>query len=195
MIRRVGVTRGKRLSLTTAERLARAEAARVVPTTGRIWYLVGAGGKDPEASHCGSRAASDGRLVADCVGFALWAYGVDRYHENGRGVMTWFNQNSIYAEALNLVGHAAKCWRFCEPYVGCLALIRGPIAGDSRVGHIGMVTGIDMTTPDGWLVTHCSPSNHRRVGQGIAETPIRPETFGKAGRPRTRPIYFVEGCW
>lgn len=167
--------RGKVLNLTTEERLERARRACREPG---IMYKVAMGGKDPTAPHCATIV--NGLYLSDCVGFALWAYGRDRLDASS----TWWNQNSIYNDALK----TRKAWRFCSPYAGCLALIRGPVPAengkpaDKRIGHIGMLTDVEQ-----WLVAHCSPSNHKRVGHSLAETPMRPQTFGK-----TRPIYFVE---
>jgi hypothetical protein len=183
--------RGLDLRLSAADTLRRCGmACQVSPDrTDRIMYFVGQGGKNPTAPDCRSYRPGCKVPEADCVGFALWALGKDRYEPPH-----WWNQNFIYQSATNSA--QASRWRFCDPYAGCLALIRGPIPAkrdpktgevlvpaDKRVGHVGIVT----LAQDGKavLVTHCSPSNHRRVGQGIAETTMA-QAFG------AREVYYVE---
>lgn len=189
--------RGKVLALTPAEVVARARSLCVVPSdpASRIYYSSKTGrngGADPEAITCASlwRDKADGGrlwLTSDCVGLAMWAYGCDRYQPP-----LWVNQNALYREAT-----AGRGWRFCDPYPGCLALIRGPIPGDKRVGHMAVVTEIRHATLNGdqqlesngayaTHVVHCSGSGKRRHGQAIGEDPI-----GLA-MGTSRPVYFVE---
>lgn len=171
------MTRGADLRLDPLTVVARAIGACAVPAdkSRRVMYFVGQGGKDPAAPSCASHRPGCAVPEADCVGFALWAYGVDRYQPP-----TWWNQNSVHADAAG----PRRRWRFCSPYEGCLALIRGPIPGDKRVGHIGVVVAAEANRAT--AIAHCSPRNHARVGQGIATTSVI-QAFGTS-----RPIYFVE---
>jgi hypothetical protein len=201
--------RGVVLNLTPAEVVARARSLCVVPDdpAARIYYCNTPGrngGADPEAITCASlwrdrkdtRDDPRGRLwaTADCVGFALWAYGCDRLETAGNGEGTrWWNQNSIWLDATEpgdkRFAHRRPTWRFCDPYPGCLALIRGPIPGDKRVGHMAVVTKV--VNGQATTVVHCSGSGKRRHGQAIGEDPID-VAFGKG--PKARPVYYVERC-
>jgi hypothetical protein len=183
------VSRGKVLSLTPAEVVARALSLCVVPDdeSARIYYCNEPGkngGADPEAITCASlwRDRKDtkedprGRLwaTADCCGLAFWALGMDRFQPP-----LWLTQNSVHREAT-----AKRGWRFCDPRPGCIAgVVDGKKPdGSRRIGHVGIVTRQQAGV---WYVVHCSPSNHKRVGQGIAETTVR-VAMG------ARPVYFAE---
>jgi hypothetical protein len=166
------VSRGAILKLTPTDVVARALSLCLVPEDrqARIWYSAERGrngGSDPTANTCASiwRDPADGRIwcTSDCVGLGLWAYGMDRYQPP-----LWLNQNSLYAEAK--AGRGG--WRFCNPYPGCLALILDDkrLDGSRRPGHVGVVT---RQVAGVWYAVHCSPSNHKRAGQGIAETTVR----------------------
>jgi hypothetical protein len=81
---------------------------------------------------------------ADCVGFALWCLGLDRYqpgvfnHYDG-----WMNTDSILDDAEHGVG--GDHWEFLErPRLGCL-VIYPSIRKDGRMkrmGHVGVVVGV-----------------------------------------------------
>jgi hypothetical protein len=184
------MNRGAIIKLSADEMVDRALSACAVPKDRyeRIWYCNTPGkngGSRPAADHCAS-VWQDKHVTwktADCVGFLAWCMGFDRYQPP-----TWWNQNFILRDARG----PRKFWKLVEsPAVGDVALVPDlPATATTRkrVGHVGLVTGKANTD---WLVTHCSPSNHKRVEQGIATTALS-HAFGR------REVFFVkmvEGAW
>ena len=113
------------------------------------------GGKDPFAPHCADWSFGNRTPTADCIGFVLWASGIDRYqpgYSGSRG--DWLNCASLLDDA-----HGAKV--YCRP------LVTGehPEAGDWLVtrDHIGIIVRPECTGSDD-LVIDCSP----RHGRGTA---------------------------
>lgn len=160
-------TRGLIVRVPPDEVVARAMSLCVVPDdpAARIYYLVGAGGKDPEALTCATRAKDTKRLVSDCVGLASWAMGWDRYQpERATSYEGWMNQHSALEET-NRPGGLFR--RLAVPVMGCMATMDNYVndLGKKRVGHVGIVVSVSPLT-----IVHCSPSNERRVGQSIAAT-------------------------
>ena len=168
------MTRGLLLSLTPAEVVARALSLCVVPDdpAARIMYSSARGrngGGDPDALTCASlwRDGNRGpvRATADCVGFAAWAAGFDRYQPaRATSYGGWLNQASMIMEAARPGGMFVE---LDEPVLGCIGAIDNE---GKRVGHVGIVVGFKDGVPQ---VAHCSPSNERRVGQAIAVTSAR----------------------
>ncbi len=187
-----------------AETVARAESLLVVPTDrqARIWYLSEPGrngGSDPLANTCASiwRDKEDTKddpagkvwCTADCVGFGCWCAGFDRYQPQRCVTMDWVNQNSMVGDARLVAAGKPGMFRFCDPRPGCFAVIvderyTDPTTGKEklRVGHVGVVT---RQLAGVWYCAHCSPSNHKRVDQAIAETTVR-VAMG------ARKVYFLE---
>ena len=122
------------------------------------------GGKDPTASHCASWSYGRRTPTADCIGFALWAVGIDRLqpgYVGSRG--EWLNCDAILDDA-----HGSR--RFFRP-VGSLDgrpgdLLVSGAPDDGRHGHIGVIIAASATRPDpGELqevtVVDCSPRHGR----------------------------------
>lgn len=113
------------------------------------------GGRDPFAGHCADWSFGDRRPTADCVGFVLWATGIDRLQPSYKGVSgPWLHCPSLIADA-----DGAKRW--CEPVDYWQA-----IAGDWLLdaGHISMIVRPAMKVPNSpsnekydHLVVDCSP--------------------------------------
>lgn len=168
------MTRGAIIPLSPAEVVARALSLCVVPDDrqARIWYSCERGrngGDDPTANTCASiwRDRGDGGRIwctADCVGFACWAAGIDRY-QPARCVSYagWVNQNSMLMEARSGRPGALFHWLH-SPRLGCFAVLG---TEGRRVGHVGIVVELGDAGP---RVAHCSPANHKRVDQAIAVT-------------------------
>lgn len=192
------MARGLLLDLTPAEVVARALSAAIVveDREARIWYSSARGrngGSDPEALTCASlwhdpAAANHVRATADCVGFMAWAAGFDRYQpvRAKPSYGGWMNQASILMETRRIGGMFRA---IPVPELGAIAVIgdiRDAAGQRTRPGHVGIVVALDGrdVKPENVQVAHCSPSNHPRVGQGIAVTSAR-VAFG------TRPITYV----
>lgn len=182
------MARGLLLALTREEVVARALSSAVVveDPSARIYYSAERGrngGTDPEALTCASLYRRSGNLVAtaDCVGFASWAAGFDRYQpKRATSYGGWLNQASILMETRRAGGMFRA---LAAPELGCIAVIddiRDAAGKRTRPGHVGIVVELTPVVK----VAHCSPSNHRRVQQAIAVTGLR-EAFG------SRPITYV----
>lgn len=141
-----------------------------------IPYLLSAGGRKPTApSPIGRKVYKDGRVGVgcDCSGFTAWCCGMDRFQEDFPLLGGWINTDAM----LGSWDAAAKRWRpvpgwyelLDAPVVGCIVVF-GAIDLDhdgdrERIGHTGIVTGIDFPPDWSWgsiEVTHCSGSNDRK---------------------------------
>lgn len=105
------------------------------------------GGFDPEAPHCASWSYGGRSPTADCVGFVLWASGIDRLQPNYEGSRgPWLNCGALLDDAKG----AKKFCRFINP--------GEEKPGDWLMdgGHISMVVrpATRVTKP---LVVDCSP--------------------------------------
>lgn len=115
------------------------------------------GGRDPYAPHCADWSYGLRTPTADCIGFVLWASGVDRYQPGYKGSRDeWLNCASLLDDA-----DGAKVW--CSPVSHVEAA-----PGDWLVtpDHIGMIvrpdgTTIDETEASEHLVVDCSPRHGR----------------------------------
>lgn len=167
------MSRGKLLHLTRAEVVARgfSQIAAIPALPPGKWpedagnrpiaYRVDPGfngGFDPEAPHCASWSYGGRTPTADCVGFVLWASGIDRMRPGYDGYYgVWLNQVSIE--------HDANTSRvFSEP-VGIKDLKPGDW-GLNR-GHMALVVrpATRVTPP---LLIDCSPAN------GVSAIKARP---------------------
>lgn len=110
------------------------------------------GGFDPGAPHCASWSYGDRTPTADCIGFVLWASGVDRLQPGYAGSRgEWLNCASLLDDA-----DGAK--RFCRP----ITKYETPMPGDWLLtrDHIGFVLRKDCGEVD-ILVVDCSPRHGR----------------------------------
>lgn len=112
------------------------------------------GGFDPRAPHCASWSYGDRTPTADCIGFVLWASGIDRMQPGYKGTRgEWLNCASILDDA--------KGPRvYCELVGDDEDVVALP--GDWLVtpDHIGLIVRPANAT-SGVLVIDCSP-RHRR---------------------------------
>lgn len=162
--------------LTAAQVVARARSAAGSGTS----YRLGAGGRNPRASHPAVGGA------CDCSGFVAWCLGVDRYLPNGviphMPGGEWFETTSLFLDARSTTGYVSEVpWR--EAREGDLLVY--PDRG-KRQGHVGVVTEADDTGPV--LVAHCSAGN-ARSGDAIAET--GPGVFVAGGAVAARVAWVV----
>lgn len=169
------MARGKVLDLLPTQRVDRAlyalEWHRFVQYS---LYEGQAGGFDPSAPDCGSRWATGTKaktknyITSDCVGFALWAYGMDRFQKDDFPLYGgWMNTNSLVAAAND--PKVKEVRRLAELVPGCLLVYPSARPNPLRwYGHIGMYVGtpVDATVPS---VVHCH--GPRLKGRAISIDP------------------------
>lgn len=110
--------------------------------------------------------------ACDCSGFVCWVLGLSRYQSllaflrplNGG----WLNTDGILCDALNPTGYfepapAALPGDLIVYPSSWFAKKAGLGRGGPRIGHVGVVTGVD-------LVVHCSSGNYRSYQDSIRET-------------------------
>lgn len=168
------MTRGKILWLKREEAVARAlSQITCIPAPlkgapagagGRpIAYRLASGfngGSDPTAPHCASWSFGGNTPTADCIGFALWASGIDRMQPGYEGSRDeWLN-------CASLLDDADTERKFCRPLTNMVLNKERPQAGDWLLteGHIGFIVrpetswsveGVTHKLPT--LVVDCSP--------------------------------------
>ncbi len=112
------------------------------------------GGFDPMAPHCASWSFGGRTPTADCIGFVLWASGIDRCQPGYKGTRgEWLNCTSLMDDALAFR-------KFCR----LLKKDETELPGDWLLtrDHIGLVVrpacpAVDIDT----LVLDCSPRHGR----------------------------------
>lgn len=172
------MTRGTYIPLTHDQRVDRAESLLDGKPT--IQYCLSSGrngGAFPRALHCASaweRKPGTTILTSDCVGFALWVCGVDRYQKATFPFWGgWMNTNSLVA-ALD----ADHPWvsELVAPLAGCLVVYPSytkPLGKDPAtgrrvlrrvMGHIGVYLGDNQ-------VAHCHgpPLRGQAISVGTLE--------------------------
>lgn len=117
-------------------------------TTQKAKYVLGAGGRSPWTNS--PLTTKDGKLGSDCIGFALWATGLDRYQPK---LFTyydgWMNTDSIIDDAKSGVGGGR--WKLLsKPQVGCLVIFPSLWKNGKmiRMGHVGLVVEVPGEWPD-----------------------------------------------
>lgn len=159
----------------SAAALAALAIARARGQIGRGHYVLGAGGRDPDAA--GPESKVRGRVGCDNAGFIAWCLGYDRYQPGFAGAWDWVGPDSMIADA-----ESTRAW--FEPAAGPEAgvLVAYPSIDlerdgvTDRPGHVGLI----VETPAGWnrldgpwtaiRVVHCARSLQRRLGHAIDET-------------------------
>lgn len=149
---------------------------------GKLRYVLGKGGRDPEA-----KSPGDATAACDCSGFVCWALGFDR-HQPGFAGYDWVSTDSMVAMV-------------CRPDNGWFVEVQTPEPGDLvvypsiyakgkrvRVGHVGMVSGGSLPY-ESLRVIHCSAGNQRRTGKAVQETPATP--WQGKGSLFLRPLRYV----
>lgn len=166
------MARGKVLDLTHQQRVDRAVYA--VDTHRFIQYNLESGrngGFDPTAPDCASRWQANAKgktyTTSDCIGFALWAYGVDRYQKGDFPLYGgWMNTNSLVAAAND--PKVTQVRKLAELVPGCLLVY--PSARPLRwYGHIGVYIG-DGFGDSTSRVVHCH--GPRLAGPAISADPV-----------------------
>lgn len=71
--------------------------ARAMGQVGKGKYILGAGGRDPDAVTPWTKR--NGALGSDCVGFVLWCWGIDRFQPSFPEYGGWINTDSAMREA------------------------------------------------------------------------------------------------
>lgn len=135
---------------------------------GKLRYVLGKGGRDPEA-----KSPGDATAACDCSGFVCWALGFDR-HQPGFAGYDWVSTDSMVAMARR----PDNGW-FEEvqvPRPGDLVVYPSIYKGGKRirVGHVGLVSQVPTGSAVGdWAalrVIHCSAGNQRRTKAAVQET-------------------------
>jgi len=161
------------------------------------------GGDDPERET--PAADYDGKKVSDCVGFACWCLGVDRYDPGKSPAQepsdkTEFHTYGGYANTDAIIIDASTLKQKFEfvdkPQPGCLVVYgsvdRGKPGG--RVGHVGVVVSVpaewDPLKKECWaavgVVDCASRGNKRAIKKGNALT-----WFGVDRKGRPKNAHFV----
>lgn len=168
------MTRGKILHLTRAQVVQRglSQLAALVAAPNGTPHPIGYrleggfnGGFDPEAAHCASFSYGERVPTADCIGFVLWASGIDRLQPGFAGV------NGDWLNCTSLVADAAGAKKFCRPLVAG----ETPKPGDWLLNkdHIGLVIRGQwhdyIHEKDGMpvLVVDCSPRHDQTRAAAI----------------------------
>jgi hypothetical protein len=172
------------VSVTSHGVWARMRARLAVREHRHVVYKLGEGGRDPWATNCStpweSRLRHGGTFslvsvpASDCVGFALWCLGVDRYQPETFPLWGgWMNTDSMIADA-----RGGRTWWEEIPrwkaQVGDLVVYGAKYLGLSK-GHVGVVVGV---TPyagqqakvwtDRLTVAHCSSGHQKLLGYSIS---------------------------
>lgn len=111
------------------------------------------GGRDPERPHCADWSYGLRVPTSDCIGFALWASGIDRYQPEFNGTNEhWLNCRSLLDDAEG-------------DMVFCRTLLSGEAAkvGDWLLSgsHIGVIVRPKSGPGLDHLVVDCSPRHGR----------------------------------
>lgn len=143
------------------------------------------GGFDPAASHCAGISTSGewkGYPTADCIGFALWASGIDRKQPGYKGTAgEWLHCPSLLADAKG----AQKYCRVLKP--GETAKIGDWLLNKN---HIGVIIRTDAYGP-AHLVADCSP-RHRRRAKVVTDPAIGVGYAWAADCIVVRPLHYVD---
>jgi hypothetical protein len=147
-----------------------AAVARAKLHVGRLKYVLGLGGRYPQAE---TPETKNGKTGCDCSGFVAWCFGYDRYQEHFP-FGGWIN-----TDAMIFAARRGGEW-FDEtelPHVGSLVVFPGidlnKDGARERVGHVGVVSAIEGGSGSIWermKVIHCSSGNQKRFGYAVAET-------------------------
>jgi hypothetical protein len=116
------------------------------------------GGKNPDAPHCADWSYGNRTPTADCIGFALWASGIDRLQPGYDGTRgEWLNCHSLLADA-------GSDQRFCRP----LRMGEAAAPGDWLLtkSHIGVIVRPE-TRASKVLIVDCSPRHGRDTAVGL----------------------------
>lgn len=165
------MTRGTWLPFTMQERAMRAISMILAipkPPAGApadagnrpiVYRLEGGynGGDDPAAEHCASWSFGGRTPTSDCIGLALWAWGIDRKQPGYKGSRgEWLNCASLIDDA------DGEC-RFVTPIDDARA-----VAGDLLItrDHVGVIIRPGIGEFD-HLVVDCSPRHGRLTAVGI----------------------------
>jgi hypothetical protein len=140
------MARGKVLDLTAEQRVQR--AIHALGAHKFVQYCLDSGkngGFDPAAPDCGSRWQKGSKTIvsSDCVGFALWAYGVDRYQRGDFPLQGgWMNTTALVTCAnLDPGIQGNPVVKLDQPRPGCLLVYPRNLLRGRRYGHIGMYIG------------------------------------------------------
>ncbi len=148
------------LKLSPAEQIMRAKLMAGRKDIGYSMTPGKNGGRDPNAKD----PCSVGTRTADCVGFALWAMGLDRYQPDFvcGSYEGWINTNSMMLDALGLRSFFTPMVELVYPHLLVYPSASKKLLaqGYPRVGHVGVVVEIDRAV-------HCSAGNARRLGHAI----------------------------
>jgi len=168
--------------------------ARAHSLLGKVNYVLGAGGRNPEALDPQTNRTfkrPDGstfeRYGCDCAGFVLWSWGLDRLQPDFNFYGGWINTDSMIHDGTSSREFFQEIW---YPDVGSIIVFPSVnLDNDSnreRIGHVGLVVEApntwDPANPDysQLQVIHCAGSNWKLAGGDKAtRNPAVLETSGK----------------
>lgn len=125
-----------KLSISVTEACRRAlRIAGLKPTR----YKLGAGGRNPEAEN--PFTTREGVLGCDCVGFVLWAWGLDRFQPTFPKYGGWINTDSAIDDAKTTQTFFEQ---ISGPEAGALVVFPGIAKNGRRVriGHVALVVDV-----------------------------------------------------
>lgn len=140
------------------------------------------GGFDPTAPHCASWSYGDRTPTADCIGFVLWASGMDRCQPHYDGTRDeWLNCASLLDDADKF--DKDKTYNFCRPLATSGANTERPQPGDWLLtrDHIAMIVRVPLkwsmagtTKSIPLVVVDCSPRHgyDNSIQMGTAWSPL-----------------------
>lgn len=140
----------------------------------RVDYILGAGGRDPYASTPVTKRGS--RYGSDCIGFALWCLGIDRYQPvDGEDIDYPFYEGWINTDSMLMDANGPR--RYFEPvaypFPGCVIVYPSTYKNGKRdrLGHIGVVVSVKGSRAKDIKVIDCNASLTRKLsGFAISET-------------------------
>jgi hypothetical protein len=180
---------------SNCQKMSTAERALVFVGNGLIHYHLAYpnGGADPNVGYPQDKQTGG----CDCIGFAAWCAGFDRYQPKKFPLYDgYINTDSMIEEAVQSKpgGHWFETLPNPEP--GCFIVAASfwkKLPLPRRViGHIGVVTDCSEWATKGLKgihVVHCSPSNVHRPGNVNGSAVWKTDGTVWAGYPR---VYFVK---
>ena len=149
-------------------------------------YILGAGGRNPDAVKPWTKKGT--RLGSDCVGFVLWAWGMDRFQPSFPLYGGWINTDSAIGEART----SAKWFRIVDvPQPGDLVTVPSVDLdrdGDrDRIGHVGIISEVPALWDGDYAdlrVIHCSASGRPAVKETSGKIWDGRQTFKGRTNPK-----------
>ncbi len=138
----------------------------------KVRYELGEGGRNPANPNC----ATSGRrhsIASDCIGFAAWCSGIDRYQPaRFRTYGGWINTDSAIIDARGPGDAFTEVPRW-DAVPGDWVVYPSRFRGLQK-GHVGVVARVLEAVPrqrvwtDRLVIAHCSAGADRKFGYSIS---------------------------